>query len=310
MLLRADSWIIFCPLTLRRSQGNESYRAGELAPEVDRTLLSKDFCEAEGALRMFCPKCSQQQVSDSVRFCARCGFRLNAVKELLDQEEALATGAAQSKAASILPTQKDISIGAGLMFCGGIVAVVWGFIIGAGPLDAVLPQAFFILGFTLAFVLLFFHPLVGALHKLFGGEEPQPGQRAKQQNGINLGAILMFIGTLKAMLLTSLMRPEIRGVTTLLFMTGGFLMLLVIRWIVQAVYQLLFQRAGSAEEKASLPDAPERVTQLNPSSREAAYLPPAQSLPADSFIPPRSQTAEVVEPPSVTEKTTEILNNQ
>lgn len=259
---------------------------------------------------MFCPKCSQQQVSDSVRFCSRCGFRLNAVKELLDQEEALATREGQSRADSFLPGQKDISIGAGLMFCGGIVAVVWGFIIGAGPLDTALPQAFFILGFTLAFVLLFFHPLVGALHKLFGGAEQRPAQLSKQQNGINLGAILMFIGTLKAMLLTSLMRPEIRGVTTLLFMTGGFLLLLVIRWLVQAVYQLFFRRTGSAEEQATLPNAPERAPQLNPPARAAAYLPSAESLPADGLIPSRAKTAETVEPPSITERTTEILDKQ
>lgn len=260
---------------------------------------------------MFCPKCSQQQVSDNVRFCARCGLRLNAVKELLDQEEALATDTEQSRADSLLPSQKDISIGAGLMFCGGIVAVVWGFIIGAGPLDAVLPQAFFILGFTLAFVLLFFHPLIGALHKLFSGaEEQRPAQLAKQRNGINLGAILMFIGTLKAMLLTSLMRPEIRGVTTLLFMTGGFLILLVIRWIVQAVYQLFFKRTGDAEQQAALQSAADPAPQLNPPAREAAYLPPAESLPANGLLSSRAQTAEALEPPSITERTTEILDKQ
>ena len=32
---------------------------------------------------MFCPKCSQQQAADEVRFCSRCGFPLGGVKELL-----------------------------------------------------------------------------------------------------------------------------------------------------------------------------------------------------------------------------------
>lgn len=32
---------------------------------------------------MFCPKCSQQQISGEVRFCSRCGFQLGAVCELL-----------------------------------------------------------------------------------------------------------------------------------------------------------------------------------------------------------------------------------
>jgi hypothetical protein len=32
---------------------------------------------------MFCPRCSQQQVSEDVSFCTRCGFQLGKVKELL-----------------------------------------------------------------------------------------------------------------------------------------------------------------------------------------------------------------------------------
>lgn len=32
---------------------------------------------------MFCPKCGQEQVSESVRFCSRCGFKLNTVEETL-----------------------------------------------------------------------------------------------------------------------------------------------------------------------------------------------------------------------------------
>ena len=30
---------------------------------------------------MFCPKCGQEQALESVRFCSRCGFKLNAVEE-------------------------------------------------------------------------------------------------------------------------------------------------------------------------------------------------------------------------------------
>jgi hypothetical protein len=32
---------------------------------------------------MFCPKCGQEQASESVRFCSRCGFKLNTVEETL-----------------------------------------------------------------------------------------------------------------------------------------------------------------------------------------------------------------------------------
>ncbi|MCA1634861.1 MAG: hypothetical protein LC802_14505 [Acidobacteria bacterium] len=32
---------------------------------------------------MFCPQCGQQQVSDAVRFCSRCGFQLGGVSAML-----------------------------------------------------------------------------------------------------------------------------------------------------------------------------------------------------------------------------------
>jgi uncharacterized protein (DUF983 family) len=34
-----------------------------------------------GGGSMFCPKCGEEQVSESVRFCSRCGFKLNTVEE-------------------------------------------------------------------------------------------------------------------------------------------------------------------------------------------------------------------------------------
>jgi uncharacterized membrane protein YvbJ len=32
---------------------------------------------------MFCPNCGQEQASESVRFCSRCGFKLNSIEETL-----------------------------------------------------------------------------------------------------------------------------------------------------------------------------------------------------------------------------------
>lgn len=32
---------------------------------------------------MFCPKCGEEQASESIRFCSRCGFKLNNVEESL-----------------------------------------------------------------------------------------------------------------------------------------------------------------------------------------------------------------------------------
>jgi len=35
---------------------------------------------------MYCPKCSQQQVSEEVRFCSRCGFLLTGVAEVVKND--------------------------------------------------------------------------------------------------------------------------------------------------------------------------------------------------------------------------------
>jgi hypothetical protein len=255
---------------------------------------------------MFCPRCSQPQTSGRARFCPRCGFQLDEVKALVEREEALSADE-RARAESLLPRQKDLSIGAGLMFAGGLVATLWAFVLGAAPLDVLLPQAFFVLGFTLAFVLLFFHPLTRTLHKLFAAGDQYPHQLSRQQDGINLGAILMFVGTLKAMLLASLLHPDRRAAATLLFMAGGFLLLLFIRRLVQAVYGLLFK--GGAKEEATTEDASDPTMRLD-GRAPGASLPPARGVPAGGLRAHGSRAAETAPRPSVTEHTTEFLDRE
>jgi len=256
---------------------------------------------------MFCPKCSYPQSSENLLFCSRCGFALEEVRELVEQENKDVNDTGKSASKSLLPKQKDISIGAGLMFAGGLVAIIWAFVIGTSPMDVLLPQAFFILGFTLAFVLLFFHPAIQMLHKVFSSDTEQKNQLSSQQNGINLGAILMFIGTLKALLLATFMQPESRAVSTLLFMTGGFVVLLFVRWIVEAVYQLLFK--GESSEDVLLTHITDDSTEQLETAPLKNALPSAHSIPVDDYIPPRRENTEIVQP-SVTEDTTKSLDKK
>jgi hypothetical protein len=46
-------------------------------------LTVTEFRIQTGGILMFCSKCGQEQASESVRFCARCGFKLNLVEEPL-----------------------------------------------------------------------------------------------------------------------------------------------------------------------------------------------------------------------------------
>lgn len=119
---------------------------------------------------MFCPQCSQQQVSDEVRFCSRCGFPLDGVAALLAKGGILPAGGAQPEENTVLgpPSQRlkgvrqgitlfllgmlivpllilmveDLKIlpegvaiaAAMLCFMGGFVRIAYAFLIEDGPL--------------------------------------------------------------------------------------------------------------------------------------------------------------------------------
>ena len=63
---------------------------------------------------MFCPKCSQQQISDETRFCSRCGFQLNVVKALLSDDNPAQSEEITKPDRSL--RKRDMTIGAALMF--------------------------------------------------------------------------------------------------------------------------------------------------------------------------------------------------
>jgi hypothetical protein len=250
---------------------------------------------------MFCPKCSQSQPAEDLRFCPRCGFPLPAVRELVLREEARG-GDARLGEEWTLPAQKEIATGALLMFAGSVVAVLWGFMGTRWPAEVLLPQAYFIMGGTLAFLLTLFHPLLRWLEGLTSGGGPADIPR-RRRDGINLGALLMFVGALKATVLTSLVPPgPERGVTTLLFMAGMLILVLLLRPILRAARGLFFGGRVAA-------DSADKPTTARREGREqAAALPPAQSIPAGGFAPARAGTAEPAAPPSVAEETTRKLS--
>lgn len=71
---------------------------------------------------MFCPKCSQEQVSDETRFCSRCGFQLNVVKALLADDSAPQSFETQKTDRSL--RKRDVTIGAALMFFFAFIVAV------------------------------------------------------------------------------------------------------------------------------------------------------------------------------------------
>ncbi|HEY0404170.1 MAG TPA: hypothetical protein VGC89_00475, partial [Pyrinomonadaceae bacterium] len=90
-------------------------------------------------------------------------------------------------------------------------------------------------------------------------------------------------------------------ISAVLFFVGGFMRIL---------YAAIFEEGAPLmpAQNAALPYAPPAVApQLNAGMRSAAALPPAQSIPVATWRQ-RPNTAEIVNPPSVTENTTRLLD--
>ncbi|MEA2176157.1 MAG: hypothetical protein QOD00_3749 [Blastocatellia bacterium] len=64
---------------------------------------------------MHCPQCGQQQASDQLRFCSRCGFPLDGVIQLLGNGGILPTSFVDKKGRNISPRSLGIRHGAMLM---------------------------------------------------------------------------------------------------------------------------------------------------------------------------------------------------
>jgi hypothetical protein len=183
---------------------------------------------------MFCPKCGQQQSSNEVRFCSRCGFQLAVVKELLITDGAL----------------------------------VW-------------PEA----------------------------EMSRRSGRSARNQGIRQGIMLMLLTALVVPLSAMLARigllpREFVAMAAIICAIGGF---------IRFVYALMLEEgAPSAKPRPVAFDAHAGTTTAH---LQSGYAPPALPPPPQSFRPAsefnrwRAETAEMAQPPSVTENTTRLLDD-
>ena len=75
---------------------------------------------------MYCPQCSQQQVSENVRFCSRCGFSLKIVTALLKSDGALPEypTAVIEVESRLSRRQKGVRWGALMMLTSFLIALV------------------------------------------------------------------------------------------------------------------------------------------------------------------------------------------
>jgi hypothetical protein len=95
---------------------------------------------------MYCPHCGQQQASESLRFCSRCGFPLGVIAEVLARGGTLSTRESDTQGLRMSPRQKGVRQGAMLMLSAllivpvlvfAIIILDWDKLIPLVPLSAV-----------------------------------------------------------------------------------------------------------------------------------------------------------------------------
>lgn len=180
---------------------------------------------------MYCPKCSQQQVSDEVRFCSRCGFSLSAVRELV-ASGAPAEHAAEARAEQLSRSLRGARKGARMMLATLALALVVALLTLMND-----DFAIFLIPVFLCFV---------------------------------VGLARVMYGVLRAEKRASL----IKGVAS---------------------------QPHVVPAAAGQPIAAAHMPELSPSPAVA---------PVESFAARRAETAEMVRPPSVTENTTKLLDEE
>jgi hypothetical protein len=77
---------------------------------------------------MHCPQCGQQQVSDEMRFCSRCGFPLSIVTEVLSHGGTLPEREAEASTPQLTSRQRGKRIGLLLLLTGMVLAIIAGII--------------------------------------------------------------------------------------------------------------------------------------------------------------------------------------
>jgi hypothetical protein len=74
---------------------------------------------------MYCPQCSQEQISDELRFCPGCGFQIELLKMLLaENQNGLAISETEPETQLVPSRKRDILLGATFMLVAAITIVL------------------------------------------------------------------------------------------------------------------------------------------------------------------------------------------
>ena len=139
----------------------------------------------------------------------------------------------------------------------------------------------------------------GGISSTLEKESHQPRQSPRRQ-GVRQGVMLLFM-FMVAVPLYGLIGKPVMALPPLFLMAG----------LMRILYAVIFQEGAPRKKKQqsnTLPNvAPSTIDQSGTATRGTA-LPPAQSVPVTAFNARPGDTREMVNPPSVTEHTTKLLN--
>lgn len=107
---------------------------------------------------MYCPNCGQQQISDEMRFCSRCGLALGALVEWLAGGRMPAKRVDEAQVSASSPRRKGIRRAGKLMFFSGVLFPVFlalGLAIDEGGVMIIPFAVFFVSLVLMVYALLF-----------------------------------------------------------------------------------------------------------------------------------------------------------
>ena len=74
---------------------------------------------------MYCPNCGQQQISEEMRFCSRCGLALTGLAEWLAGGSMVVRRSDHAEMAALTPRRKNMRRAAKLMFSSGVLFCIF-----------------------------------------------------------------------------------------------------------------------------------------------------------------------------------------
>lgn len=82
---------------------------------------------------MFCPRCGQQQATDSMRFCSRCGFPMEGAMHLLANGGLIPQYSSSVEQKGSSPRRRGVKQGALLMLLAAVLVPVFGVFASFAP---------------------------------------------------------------------------------------------------------------------------------------------------------------------------------